>query len=180
MLIVPFVMVYTQGITDANYYQPLFGILLLVAEAIYCSRVPFVSVAYASGHFKETSKYAYIEAGMNIVISVAMVKQFGLVGVAIGTLLSMAYRMIMHVIYLRKNILHRPIKKFLKNLLIFLIPVFISVVVCHFTYYEVNTYVQWILKAIITAVLVSLTMGITLFFTRKELLVALFRRIVNK
>ena len=180
LLIVPFVMVYTQGITDANYYQPLFGILLLVAEAIYCYRDPFVSVAYASGHFKETSKYAYIEAGMNIVISVAMVKQFGLVGVAIGTLLSMAYRMIMHVIYLRKNILHRPIKKFLKNLLIFLIPVFISVVVCHFTYYEVNTYVQWILKAIITAVLVSLTMGITLFFTRKELLVALFRRIVNK
>lgn len=180
LLIVPFVMVYTQGITDANYYQPLFGVLLLVAEAIYCYRDPFVSVAYASGHFKETSKYAYIEAGMNIAISVAMVKQLGLVGVAIGTLLSMTYRMVMHVIYLKKNILQRPVKKYLSNLIIFLIPIFISVCICHFINIAVNNYAQWILKAIITAMIVSLTMLITLLFARRELLKAVVRKIIKK
>lgn len=35
VLIVPFVNIYTAGIVDANYIQPVFGILLMIAEAIY-------------------------------------------------------------------------------------------------------------------------------------------------
>lgn len=112
ILIVPFVNIYTSGINDTNYIQPVFGILLLISEAIYCYRDPYVSIAYASGRFKETAKYAYIEAISNILISVVLVIRFGLVGVAVGTFVSMCYRLIMHVIYAKKNILYRPISKF--------------------------------------------------------------------
>lgn len=104
VLIVPFVNIYTSGISDANYIQPVFGIMLLISEAIYCYRYPYVSIAYASGKSKETAKYAYIEAISNIVISVLLVVRFGLVGVAVGTFVSMCYRQIMLVIYQEKYI----------------------------------------------------------------------------
>lgn len=175
LLIVPFVMIYTDGITDANYYQPLFGVMLLIAEAIYCYRDPYVSVAYATGHFKETSKYAYIEAGLNIIISVAMVRQFGLAGVAIGTVLSMIYRMIMHVVYLKKNILYRPIRKFLSNLVVFLIPVLISSFAFQLIRFATPTYIHWILLAMITAALVAITMGISLVVFKRDLLKRVFK-----
>lgn len=180
VLITPFVMVYTSGITDANYYQPLFGVLLLIAEAVYCFRDPYVSVAYASGHFKETAKFSYIEAGINIVVSVALVKNVGLVGVAIGTVVSMVYRMIMHVIYLKNNILYRPLRKYLSNLLVYIIPVVLSSIICSFIHLEVNTYYQWILQAVITVVIVSSTMGIILLFFRRKLLRTVIRKVIKK
>lgn len=96
------VKVYTTNITDANYLQPVFAVLLVLAEFVYCIRDPYVAVAYASGKFRETSKYAIIEALINIVISVILVRSLGLAGIAIGTLIAMVYRMIAHVIYLQK------------------------------------------------------------------------------
>lgn len=180
VLITPFVMVYTNGITDANYYQPVFGVLLLIAEAVYCYRDPYVSVAYASGHFKETAKFSYIEAGINIVVSVALVKNVGLVGVAIGTVVSMVYRMIMHAIYLKNNILYRPLRKYLSNLLVYIIPVVLSSIICSFIRLEVTTYYQWILQAVITVVVVSLTMGATLLLCRRKLLRTVIRKVIKK
>ena len=89
-LILPFISIYTKGITDANYNQPVFGTLLLAAELAYCVRDPYTNVAYAAGHFKQTAKYAYAEASINIALSVILVQIWGLNGVAIGTLISMS------------------------------------------------------------------------------------------
>lgn len=107
-LIVPFVSVYTQGINDADYFQPVFAVLMVLAEAVYCLRDPYVSISYAAGHFKQTRLYATLEAIINIVVSVLLVHHFGLLGVAVGTLLAMLYRAIMHIMYLKRAILFRP------------------------------------------------------------------------
>lgn len=39
-LIVPFVRLYTKGITDADYIQPVFALILLMAEAVNCMMLP--------------------------------------------------------------------------------------------------------------------------------------------
>lgn len=106
VLVVPFIMQYTKGITDADYSQPI-AILMCIAEATYCYRDSFVAAAYSVGHFKQTAKYAYIEAAINITVSLSLVFALGLVGVAIGTLSAMIYRMIMQVVYVKKNIVYR-------------------------------------------------------------------------
>lgn len=119
ILVVPFVAVYTSGVTDVEYKQPLFAVIMVIAEMVYCIREPYVSAAYASGHFKQTAKYAYLEALINIFISIVLVKKFGLIGVAIGTLVSMTYRMIAQILYLQKNILYRDSSIAFKSILIF-------------------------------------------------------------
>ena len=170
VLIVPFVNIYTAGIVDANYIQPVFGILLMIAEAIYCYRDPYVSIAYASGKFKETSKYAYIEAISNIVISVLLVIRFGLVGVAVGTFVSMCYRLIMHVIYAKKHILYRPISKFAVSFARSAIILGISVVLA-FVAIQVlpSSFGEWIVMAVAVACIVALMiLVVQMVFNRKQ------------
>ena len=117
VLILPFVSVYTEKIHDANYIVPVFAYLITAAQASYCFRLPYNIVILAAGHFKETQWSAVTEAGMNVVISVALVSRFGLVGVAIGTLAAMTYRTCYFVWYLSKNILYRSIGFFVKHII---------------------------------------------------------------
>lgn len=117
VLIVPFVRVYTTNISDANYIVPAFAYLITIAQASYCLRLPYNIMVLAAGHYKQTQWSAIIEATINIVVSVVLVFNFGLIGVAIGTLAAMAYRTIYLAWYLSRSILYRPLKHFLKHIL---------------------------------------------------------------
>lgn len=135
-LILPFVSIYTDGISDAEYYQPVFALLMIVGSYAYSIRHPFGCIVSAAGHYRETSAAAIIEMAINLGLSFALVKPFGLVGVAIGTAAAMSFRTIHTVWYLSKTIIHRPMRKFIIKLLcniavsavlIYFIPNFIGV-----------------------------------------------------
>ena len=170
ILIVPFIAIYTRGINDANYIQLYFGVLMTIAEYCYCLREPYVSAAYVCGKFKETSQYAYVEAILNIVISVVLVSRWGIIGVAIGTLTSMLYRMICHVLYLKKNILYRSVKLFWKNLLPSVLVMITATIISKFTIRLVYlTAVEWLFMAIMVALLVSVEILILFYLFRREI-----------
>ena len=116
VLIVPFVRVYTSNITDANYIVPAFAYLITLAQAMYCLRLPYNIMVLAAGHYKQTQWSAIIEAGINIVVSVVLVFKFGLIGVAIGTLVAMMYRTVYLAHYLSHNILFRKLRHFIKHI----------------------------------------------------------------
>ena len=147
-LIVPFVTVYTNGITDANYIVPVFAVIISVAQWLYCARLPYHLMVKAAGHYKQTQNSAIVEASINVVVSVLSVRQFGLVGVAIGTAAAMFYRTIYYCIYLKKNILVRPISKAVKIYLCDLL-LFVScwLVTSRFSLIEIS-YVSWFLMAL--------------------------------
>lgn len=115
LLICPFISVYTLGVNDAEYIHPLFGGLLVASYGFYCIRLPYNTMVLAAGHYKQTQASAIIEASINVVLSVVAVKQFGLCGVAVGTMIAMIYRTCYLAHYLSKAILHRPIKHFIKH-----------------------------------------------------------------
>ncbi len=169
LLITPFVQIYTRGVTDANYYQPMFGYLMMAAEAVYCFRDPYVNVAYVSGKFRETAVYAYIEAGLNILISAVLVSKFGLIGVAIGTLIAMIFRMVSHMVYLNNNLIKRPLQSSLKCVGVFLSDVLIcSVLVKALVRFTANNYFDWVWQAVMTASVVLITMlAISCVFYKK-------------
>lgn len=118
ILIVPFVSIYTMGVNDANYYTPLFACLLTLAAASHSLRIPYNMVIMAAGHFKETQTSAIIEVVLNIAISIVLVKKYGLIGVAIGTFISMFYRTCYFVGYLSKNIICRSIKIYFGHVMV--------------------------------------------------------------
>ena len=170
LLIVPFVEIYTSGINDANYNQPIFSLLLILSMGIFCLREPYVNMAYTAGRFKDASKYAYGEAVINIIMSVSFVYFYGLNGVALGTFFSMLYRTICQVFYLKKHILKRKVSIFLKKILIFTLSSLMGYILCRniFIYNNVVTWYQWIVYAFKTTGIVLIVNSITLYVFYKN------------
>jgi len=116
VLIIPFVRIYTSGVGDLNYYAPAFAFIFVIAQGMYSIRTPYQAMIFSAGHFRETQLSSVIEVVINVVVSIILVLNFGLVGVAVGTLLSMSYRTIYLAAYLSQNILFRPIRGFIKHM----------------------------------------------------------------
>ncbi len=115
VLIVPFVKMYTKGVTDANYIQPFFACLLVLAQWFYCIRIPYDNVVHAAGHYRQTKPGAYIEISINLAVSLSAVRRFGLSGVISGTLAAMSARTVYIILYLSKNLLGRKLIRLIKN-----------------------------------------------------------------
>lgn len=181
ILIVPFVGVYTAGITDVNYHQPIFGWVLVLSEMIYCIRDPYVSVAYSAGKFKETSVFAIVEAVINIVLSLVLVIRFNLLGVAIGTLVAMTVRTGLHINYLKKYILNRSRLKAVKKIIVFAFACFISIIISSFfRISEVSTFTGWSIKAMLVFFTTMVVVTVfSAFFYRNDI-VLLFEVRVNR
>lgn len=160
VLIVPFVQVYTNGITDAEYTQPLFALVLTLAHALFCLRIPYNNMIMAAGHFKQTQNCSVAAAVLNLLLSVVMVLRYGLVGVAAGTLAAMAFQIIWMALYNERNLLHWPSGKVLKQLaadaVTVLLIVFLS---CRFTMQSVS-YLAWVILAVKVALIALLCIAV--------------------
>ena len=150
-----FIQVYVKNVQDANYIQPIFGVLIVTAQFVYCLRSPYNSIIYAAGKFKETSIPAGIEAGINIVLSCILVIKFGLVGVAIGTLVAMSYRTITFIAYLRKNILEFSVVSQIKRFVVTFFGYFLMIYIGSKYPYEASGYFSWAVYAAIVFSFVS-------------------------
>ena len=171
LLIVPFVMIYTNGINDADYYQPIFAILILISEALYLVKFPHLNLAYSANKFKEISPSGFIEAGINIVLSLILVPFFGLIGVAIGTIIAMTYRMVYHVWFTTKLIRDRKQSIFYSKFIIFtlasLLGIFISNLFIPAAEY---TIISWVWHAILYSIIIGIILlGISIVFFKKEI-----------
>lgn len=163
-----FIDVYVGNIADVDYYQPSFGIIIIAAECLYCLRLPYYSVIYAAGKFKETKTSAYIEAGLNIIISVALVYKFGLVGVAVGTFVAMAYRTIAFVVFLHSQVLKISYVSQLRRYIITIFAYVSSILLFGKISMFVNSYATWILYALIIFFSVSIYVLLVNFLLDKS------------
>lgn len=167
--IVPFISVYTKGITDANYLVPMFGALLVLAYASQCLRVPYYRIIKAAGHFKQTQNGAYISAVLNVVISIALVFKYGLIGTAIGTLVAMAYHTCYFVWYLRRNIISRSVTFFLRYIFTDCLIAIIAIFLTSLFKMSISSYYEWIVLALLVSlVVIAVSLVVNLLFYRGQ------------
>lgn len=171
ILVVPFVKVYTAGISDANYVQPLFAALIVAANAGHCIRLPYNIMILAAGHYKQTQNNYIVVAIINIIVSVATVKVWGLIGVAIGTLVAMAYQTVWMAVYDSKHLIKWPIKNFLKQIFVDIITVLIGFFAARIITMQEVSYFAWIILALKTTAVWSLiAIAINIIFYRSKML----------
>lgn len=159
-LILPFVSVYTRGVTDIEYIVPLFALLFTFAEYIYCLRIPFISLVQSAGHYKQTKNSAIIEAALNLIISIVGIFVCGIVGVAIGNLVAMLYKTVYLINYCYKNILKTSPKGCYTRLFVNML---VSVCVMSTSSLFVDkcgSYTDWFLLAIVVAFAVAVITAI--------------------
>lgn len=170
LLITPFVQLYTNGITDADYIQPLFGVLIVMAEGLYLIKEPHLDLSYSANKFKELAGPAFVEAGINILVSIILVHKLGLIGVAIGTIAGMTYRMAYQIYFTTKMVKNRKQWIFYKKLLAFSFVTVIGVAICHFVPLTEITVWNWVLHAFIYALIFGvLYLILSLLLFKKEI-----------
>lgn len=105
VLVIPFVRLYMSGVTDANYIQPVFALILLLSEAINCFVLPYTTLPISANQLKQSRWGSYGEAIINVSLSLILIQWDPLLGVAIGTLAATVYKALFYMNYTAKNIL---------------------------------------------------------------------------
>ena len=156
LLILDFVTLYTNGITDINYIRPVFAVIVVLANFFNGVRLPYQAVVEAAGHFKQTKKGAIFEPVLNIVLSIIFVIRYGLVGVAIGTLAATLFRTLQYSIYMSKHIVKRSVLITLNRAAVSAVEWgLIAFISNFFLNMSSMSYLQWIIKALILVIISS-------------------------
>lgn len=179
-LIVPFVRVYTAGIDDANYIQPAFAILLTLANAMHCLRLPYNIMVLAAGHYRQTQRNYIVAAIINIVLSVLTVKAWGLIGVAIGTLAAMAYQTVWLALYDSKHFVFWPMKSVIKQFAVDGVTAVCIVALSFVFNLHSVSYVSWVMLAIVTGLLAAVITAVFNFIVYKNRMVSLVRIVLRR
>ena len=184
MLIVSFVQVYTRGITDANYIQPVFSALLVSAFAVRILRLPYNYLILATGHYKQTQHNYIIATGLIIAVSLFAVPEFGLKGVAAGMLAAMIYQTVWMAWYDYKTFLQDPMNHFYKIIIFDIIFVLIGISVSSSIQMSSVSYFSWAVQGLsIFSVWTVVMMVLNLLFYRtecKKISVFILRKVRNK
>ena len=185
VLLIPFVSLYTKGIKDVNYILPSYAIVITIAQAFFCMRTPYLTLVQGAGHYKETKKGAYLEAILNLSISVVLVNIIGIVGTAIGTLFANIFRTLQYAIYIEKNIISRG-KNIIINRFVW-ITLSISIISFFgkiFLYkYAIISWISWTIIAIMMIIISAfITLITSLLICRDDLfqLYLLVKSVVKK
>ena len=65
ILYIPFIRIYTDGITDANYIRPMLALLFVIIGLVQNIRSPGITLICAAGHYSATQNRAILEALIN-------------------------------------------------------------------------------------------------------------------
>lgn len=184
ILIVPFVTIYTRDITDANYIRPTFAFIIVLAEFMHSLRLPYSSITYAAGHFKQTTKGAWVEVFLNIGISIIFIMKMGIIGVAIGTLVAMTVRTIEFNYYSSKHILKKNFLNSISKIVVSIIEVIgLFLIMKNLITLPTDNYLNWILYAIIVFIISTVTTLIINAITHKDYLKnikSMFRTVIKR
>lgn len=174
VLILPFVRIYTAGVTDVEYIVPSYAALAVLAQAFYCIRLPYITIVQAAGHYKETKNGAFIEAIINITLSVVLTIPFGMIGVVIGTLSANVFRTVQYAYYSSKHLLPRRLSIVVKKIVWTLLNGNVSIIL----YYAImslfgfciENWLDWVIGGIICGGLsVMVWLISSIIFYRKDL-----------
>ena len=115
LCILPFLKLYTAGITDINYVDPVLPLLFTIIQLLQAGRFSSQKVIEYAGEFRKTQWHAAVEAIINVVVSILAVILLGIYGVLIGTIAALLFRSIAMIHYSCKKILHTNQKAIYKK-----------------------------------------------------------------
>ncbi len=168
-MITPFISLYTSGIKDANYYQPIFAIIIVIAYLFTCLQRITMIMTFTKGHFKKTMPIDITSTVLTVSLSVGLTIPLGIIGAAIGLLCGEVYRAFAYANYSSNNLLQRDKFYFVKRVLFLLMGIFL---VFAFSYVlpKAITWSIWILDCFLCAVVSTvLALIIEFIFYKRDL-----------
>lgn len=171
LLITGFVTLYTAGVEDINYLNYTAAILFSLNIILDCTRGASLAGANIAGLAPKTAWRYLMEAGINLSVSLLLVRPMGINGVLIGTVVAGLWRSTDSLVFFHRKVLQdRPLKEILFiliNLIVF----------CGFAFlgsknlFVITTYAGFVKLGVLFSAVVVLFLGLLyLLFYKRNLL----------
>lgn len=153
ILIIPFVRLYTKGVTDVEYIYTSLPIMFALVQILSWSRYVSGNLTGLAGYAKQVSKISLIEAIINVILSIALVQRFGIVGVLFATVAALPIKVIFCSYLTDKKILERSPKKTIfilgANYFMFAVVVILN----KYIHLEINNYLEFLMYGFIVTII---------------------------
>jgi hypothetical protein len=167
--IMPFVRIYTRGISDINYNIPLIGFLFVLNGLLYNIKTPQGMLIISAGMYKETKWQTLIQGGIAVILGIILAPNFGIVGVLIGSIISNIYRDIDLLFFVPRYITHLRVRDTFNRLIQMFVSIIIVWIFSCFINQNPVEFFQWILYAIYVAVIsIGTVITLCILFNKKE------------
>lgn len=177
--ILPFILIYTRGITDAEYNQPLMGFLFTLNGFLFNVKTPQGMLVISAGLYKETRRQTTVQALIAVVGGILLGSAYGLPGIMVAMCLANLYRDIDLVFYIPKNVTHLKVICTLKNIALSCVEMLAIVLIGMRLPFANDSFSQWILRSAVLVVIgVVVIGGMNLLANRKQIL-SVFARAKN-
>lgn len=183
-LFLPFMRLYTDGVTDVNYVDPWLALLFVLCSLLDKSRVPMLNTINYAGHYQQTLSRTIMESSINLIVSLIGVCFLGIYGVLLGTVAALAYRTNDIILYSNHKLLNRSAKKtyaiYFVNVAVFLLTQVIFRLV--FGNVPIASYLQFVIVGFgATCISLLMTIGaqILLFPNCRETAEVMVKRVIK-
>lgn len=117
VLIIPFIKLYTLGVSDTNYLNWKLAIILVLITFFEIVHVPSGNIINMSGNFKVAKTFQTIASVVLLVLLIIGNYFFGFYGILISVLLTSIILAIFEIYYVHRIYFEKKITKFLKSII---------------------------------------------------------------
>ena len=171
IMIVPFVVLYTDGIQDATYYQPIIGMMIIVEALTDHAKMPMDLMITASGSFREVRFQCTAQLLCAAGLGLGLGLLWGIPGMLLGIILSNLLRTILLMRLVPKTITHLPWQRTLSRILrMFVTVALIAAPFLTVLNLNINGFFKWITLAVpLLLYATAITFGMGWLFDRDTL-----------
>lgn len=169
-LIIPFIKLYTAGVTDINYVYFSLPIMFCLVQLLSWSRYVAGNLINVAGLAKPAVKVNIIEAAINLIGSLILVQFFDIVGVLIATVVALPIKVIYCNYIADIKILRRKPWNTIKILGINYLIFVLAVVVYQFVNINIDSYLLFFVYGILFFFIFSIIVIIANIVINRELL----------
>ena len=170
VLLIPFVKLYTKGVTDINYVYPMLPLLFCMVQLLSWNRFVSGNLFGVAGKIKSVEKISIIEALIKLILSIILIVSHGIVGALIATVVALPIKVIYCNYVADKVILKRPIVKTVSILGVNWLLFAIVVVINPFLNLNIDSYLSFALYGGIVFVVISMISVLLNAIVNKDLL----------
>lgn len=179
VVITPFIKLYTANITDINYVVPMYGFLFTLNGLLYNMKTPQGMLVISAGMYKETRWRSTIQAGIIVVLGVALAPFWGLYGIMLALCASNLYRAIDLLIFVPQNITKLRVWNTTKRMVRLLFCSAIILFLFGRLGNNIVSYIEWTLYSMIVGGVSVIAVAFINWAFERELFYAVVRRIVR-
>lgn len=176
VLLLPFIKLYTRGVTDVNYYQPTIAFLFVLNAILFSIKSPQGTLIVSAGLFKETKYQTLTQALLAITFGAVLANFYGLKGILIGLIISNVYRDIDLIIFIPKKLENAKIMTTFKRVAIIFVEFMLICLPFIYVDMGITSYIKWLGWAAIIFAYGFVVIGlISLLFDREAFFASLSR-----